>query len=223
MRPPTITTASGRSISVPCSRRTSRGSRPEDRGGRGHDLRPHAPDARLAQRLVERPSFGQEPARLGHEHEAVLDGDAEQADEADERRDVPRLAGQEQGDDAADERDGEGAEDDEDLGRRSQGEVEQHEDGDHGRARRQQQRACRALLALDASADVEEVARGKRQAALERPLSRPRPCCRGRGRRRWPRRRCAGFRPRAAPPRGRTPPRSAPPGPASPCCRRGRR
>ena len=66
--------------------------------------------------------------------------------------------------------DGEGAKDDEHFGRRSQGEVEEHEDGHHRRSSRQKQCACRPLLAFDAPADIEEVARGERQAALDRPL-----------------------------------------------------
>ena len=76
----------------------------EDRRQRRHQLRPHAADARLAQRLAERPPLGDERPRLRDQHQAVLHRDAEQADQADQRRHVPRLAGDQQRDDAADER-----------------------------------------------------------------------------------------------------------------------
>ena len=122
-------------------------------------------------------------ARLRDQHEAVLHGDAEQADQADQRRHVPGLAGDQQRDDAADERVGQRGQDDQRLGERAEREVEQHEHREQRRrAMASVSDARRARLALDPAADVDEVAgrqlelrapaaRGPRRAAL--PRSRP--------------------------------------------------
>ena len=52
-RPPIITIASGRSISVPCSRRTQQRQQAERRGAGGHQLRSDAADAGFAHRIGE--------------------------------------------------------------------------------------------------------------------------------------------------------------------------
>jgi hypothetical protein len=57
----------------------------------GQQLGADAADARLADGIMQRSPVGQQPARLCYQHEAVLNRDAKQADQADERRDRPRA------------------------------------------------------------------------------------------------------------------------------------
>jgi hypothetical protein len=104
----------------------------EDGGRGGHDLGADAADAGFAEGGGERDAFADQGAGLGDEDEAVPDGDAEEADEADERGDAPGLAGEPEGEDAADEGVGEGGEDDQGLGDGAEGEVEEEEDGEEG-------------------------------------------------------------------------------------------
>ena len=57
---------------------------PQDRRAGRHQLRPHAPERRLAKGFLKRGSACDERLRLRDEDEAVLDRDAEEADDADD-------------------------------------------------------------------------------------------------------------------------------------------
>jgi hypothetical protein len=69
-----------------------------------HEFRPHASDAGFADCVVQRLAFGQERARLSHQHQAVLHRDTEKTDQVDERRDIPRCSREQKSQNASDKR-----------------------------------------------------------------------------------------------------------------------
>ena len=59
-------------------RKDEQGQKPQNRRRRGQELRPYPADARLPERVLERPSVRRECFGLGHEDEPVLNRDAEE-------------------------------------------------------------------------------------------------------------------------------------------------
>ena len=91
------------------------GEQAEDGGAGGHKFGADAADGGFARAWSKGRPFAVR-ALTGDEDEAVLDGDAEEADQADEGGDVPALAGDQEGEDATDEGVGQRGEDDQGFG-----------------------------------------------------------------------------------------------------------
>ena len=77
-----MTTASGRSISVPEVEKHQQRQEPEYRGPGSHQFGPNTADARFAYRVEPDSTLRSKATGLGHENQAVLNRDPEQPDEA---------------------------------------------------------------------------------------------------------------------------------------------
>ena len=95
---------------------------------------------------------------VGHEHDAVARGDAENGDEANERRDAEDAAGDENADHAADERQGEVEHDERGVAGGAEGQVQQEPNADHHRDAQQRDDATRLGRALELAAVFHPVA-----------------------------------------------------------------
>lgn len=104
---------------------------------------------------------------VGDEEDAVAGGDPSEGDEADHACDGERLSGEPEGEDATDEGDRKCQHDLEDDARGGVEGVENEEDADEGGYAQQQDHAGGGLLGFELSANLNEVAFGKRDLRVD--------------------------------------------------------
>jgi len=114
---------------------TQHDERQESERGRsgGHHFGPDASDARFADGFSKISPFSDQTADLSYQHQTVLDRNSKQAYQPNERRDIPRLAHHEQGENATHERDRYGAQNQQSLDSRPEREIEKEEHTEEGR------------------------------------------------------------------------------------------